>query len=151
VALSLVSWGRVRRVGHCGYVLWWHTVILERKYVVHLQVVELQHGRSTVVRISSLSGLSAYSVKKITSHVEGDMKTVIVRLFLARRGTSGNFQYDVLVPESVNEIRFGQASELIWRRGKPRLYGCVFGTESLTGICSTISISNPSSAATLRG
>ncbi|MFI5103207.1 MAG: hypothetical protein ACHP9V_07575 [Terriglobales bacterium] len=99
-----------------AYVLWWNTIILEREAVIHLQVIELQHGRSTVVRISGLSGHSALSVKKITSHVENGEITVIVRLFLAREGTSGNFQYDVPVPESVNEIRFGQKKELIWRR-----------------------------------
>jgi len=31
------------------------------------------------------------------------------------------------------------------------IYGCVLGTENFTGTCSTISISNPSSAATLLG
>ncbi len=99
-----------------AYVLWWHTLTLERPAVMQLQVVELQQGRSTVVRISGFSGHSAYSVKKITSRVENDTITVIVHLFLARKGTTGNFQYDVPVPESVNEIRFGQKKELIWKR-----------------------------------
>jgi len=99
------------------YVACWHTIILERETVVHLQVVELQRGQSVVVRISGLSGHSALSVKRITSHVENGTIIVIVHLFsLPGQGTSGNFQYDVPVPESVNEIRFGQKNELIWQR-----------------------------------
>jgi hypothetical protein len=97
------------------YVWWGYTSVLERK-VAFLQVVELQHGKSTVVRITGFSGESACSVKKITSHVENGTITVFVHLFLAREGTSGNFQYDVHVPESVNEIRFGKKRELIWSR-----------------------------------
>jgi len=96
-------------------VWWWNTVVLERGAVVHLQVVELRQGPSTVVRISGLSGHSALSVKKISSHCENATITVIVRL-LVREETSGYFQYDVPVPESVNEIRFGQKRELIRKR-----------------------------------
>lgn len=95
---------------------WWNTVVLERGAVVHLQVVELRQAPSTAVRISGISGHSALSVKKITSNSENATITVIVRLFLVREETSGYFQHDVPVPESVNEIRFGQKRELIWKR-----------------------------------
>jgi hypothetical protein len=98
-----------------AYIWWGHTSVLDRK-IASLHVVELQHGKFAVVRITGLSGESACSVKKITSHVEDGTITVFVHLFLARKGTTGSFQYDVHVPESVNEIRFGKKRELIWSR-----------------------------------
>jgi hypothetical protein len=98
-----------------AYVFLWHSTVLERRDVMQLRVLELQH-RPTVVQISGTSGNSALSVKKITSRIDGDSIDVDVLLFLARKGTSGSFQYDITVPDSVNVIRFGEAKQTIWKR-----------------------------------
>ncbi len=98
-----------------GYVTTWQRIVLERSDVLQMRVVELQQ-RPTVVRISGTSGHSALSVRKITTRIEGTVLDVEVYLFLARKGTSGGFQYDVVIPDSVKRIRFGDAKETIWQR-----------------------------------
>jgi len=105
-----------------AYVMWGDTMVLERRNVVNLRVEEIGNGDPAAVRISGLSGHSAYSVKTITSQQDGSSIDVLVHLFLARRGTTGNFRYDVVVPDSVSDIRFGSAREIIWtRKPKPEL------------------------------
>jgi len=96
----------------------WHTIVLEYRDVMSAKAVEMQHHPGlTVVRISGFSGNSAYCVKKITTQREGTSILVLVNLYLARRGATGSFEYDVPVPDSVNEVRFGQQKALIWKRG----------------------------------
>ena len=99
-----------------AYFWWWNTIVLERRTVMNMRVVELEHGPPAVLRISGLSGHSACSVKDVQSRIENTSVVVTVRVFLARKGTSGYFQHDVVVPEYVNEIRFGNDKEVIWRR-----------------------------------
>jgi len=103
-----------------AYVFLWHSTVLECRDVMQLRVLELQH-RPTVVRISGTSGNSALSVKKITSRIDGDSIDVDVLLFLAHKGTSGSFQYDITVPDSVNVIRFGEAKQTIWERSLSKI------------------------------
>ena len=103
-----------------SYLYWGQSATLERKDVMDFRVVELQRAPSTIVRISGLSGHSAMSVKNIKSRVNGDAIDVDVLLFLARKGTSGSFQYDITVPENATRICFGKAREMIWQRGTER-------------------------------
>jgi hypothetical protein len=94
----------------------WHTTVLEHSSVIGFKAVETSKPESTVVRISGLSGHSALSIKKITTVREGTSQVVLVHVFLGRSGTSGSFSYDVIVPNSVNEIRFGKERVTIWTR-----------------------------------
>jgi hypothetical protein len=42
--------------------------------------------------------------------------TVNVYLCLARPGLSGSFDYELSVPDSVHEVRFGSEKVVIWKR-----------------------------------
>ena len=99
-----------------GY-FYWHTVgVLEYGATRDLKVVSLYSPKPTM-HISGFSGHSALAVKKITTEREGPSIIVLVHLFPARGKRSGNFEYDVPIPDSVNEIRFGKDKVLIWKRG----------------------------------
>jgi len=101
-----------------AYFYWFYNVTLERPNVIGLNVAEIRDSGFLTVRISGLSGQSALSVKDISTQRAGSSVVVLVHLFLARRETSGSFKYDVLVPDSVNEIRFGEDMAIIWQRPK---------------------------------
>jgi hypothetical protein len=81
-------------------------------------VEEIRDSGSPTVRVSGSSGHSALSVKNISTKKDGSSVVVLVHLFLARRGTTGDFKYDVVLPDSVNEIRFGKDKAVIWQRRK---------------------------------
>ena len=115
VAVSLCVIVLVVAIGP-AYFYWFHTVTLERTNVIGLDVAEIRDHGFLTVRISGLSGNSALSVKDISTQRAGSSLVVLVHLFLARRETTGSFKYDVLVPDSVNEIRFGEDKAIIWQR-----------------------------------
>jgi hypothetical protein len=93
-----------------------HTEILEWKDVFQSRIVQVERDGVPAVRISGLCGHSAMSVRDINQQGRGSAQLVTVRIFLARRGTTGNFQVDVPVREDINEIRFGQLETVIWQR-----------------------------------
>ena len=93
-----------------------HTQFLEWKDVVQPQITEVQSGGLAAVRVSGLCGHSAMSVRDVSSEKYGSAQLITVRIFLARRGTTGNFQVDVPVHEDISEIRFGQQETVIWQR-----------------------------------
>ena len=94
------------------------TIVLEPRYTKELRVVELSSRPTCIVRVSGLSLSSVYSADKFTAQAEGQSLNLLVFLSLsAPWRTVKRFQYDVTVPESVNEIRFGKSKEVIWRRG----------------------------------
>ena len=92
------------------------TMVLEWDFVMQRQIIAVQNGGRPAIRISGLSGHSALSVKDISVQRSGSAQLVIVRVFLARRGTTGNFHVDVPVQDGINEIRFGNQEALIWQR-----------------------------------
>jgi hypothetical protein len=94
-----------------------HSTILEAKDVQFFKVEELQAAQPVKLRISGLAFNSAMSVKKITTKIDGSVITVQVQLALARPGTSGSFAYELTVPDSVSEVRFGKGTAPVWKRG----------------------------------
>ena len=100
-------------VGGCAAV---QNAVLESKDVQFLKVHELQAARPTRLKISGLAFHSAMSVNKITTKTEGSAMVVLVHLAIAKQGTSGSFEYELAVPDSVNEVRFGNSSVRIWKR-----------------------------------
>ncbi|MGA7684109.1 MAG: hypothetical protein WCC32_00780 [Terriglobales bacterium] len=93
-----------------------HTTVLEWKWVFQHQITAVQSGGQPAIRISGFCGESALSVKDISIQRSGMAQVVIVRVFLARGGTTGNFQVDVPIEDGINEIRFGKEKVLIWQR-----------------------------------
>ena len=92
-------------------------VILEPKDVIFLKVKEELGVRPTRMQIDSAMSSSAMSVYKITTRTEGSAIVVLVHAGMARRGTSGTIKYGLSVPDSVDEVRFGRSSTVIWKRG----------------------------------
>lgn len=92
------------------------TMVLERRFVMQFKVAELKSDGTRIVRISGWSGHGFWSVKDVSAERVGSSITVIVRLFLARPGTIGGFQYEIPVPGDVNQIRFGKDETVIWHR-----------------------------------
>ena len=92
-------------------------VILERKDVIFLKVKEEPGVLPIKLQIDSATSTSAMSVYKIITKTEGSAIVVLVHAGLAKSGTSGTIHFDLSVPDSVNEVRFGHSSTLIWKRG----------------------------------
>jgi len=93
-----------------------HTEVLEWKDVFQSRITEVERDGVPAVRISGLCGHSAMSVRDITQQRRGSAQLITVRVFLARRGTTGSFQVDLPVRKDINEIRFGQQETIIWQR-----------------------------------
>jgi hypothetical protein len=101
--------------GGCAAV---NDIILESKDVQFLKVEELQ-TTPTRLKISGLAFTSAMSVSKITTKANDSAIVIQVHVALAKPGTSGSFAYELPVPESVKEVRFGTGPAPIWKRGAP--------------------------------
>lgn len=99
-----------------------HNVLLESKDVQFFKVEELPGARPTKLRISGLAFRSAMSVSKITTKTDGAAIVVLVYLSLAKPATSGSFAYELTVPDTVNEVRFGSSPAPIWTRGETPLH-----------------------------
>lgn len=91
-------------------------VILESRDVQNFKVEERPGTHPTRLKLSGLAFNSSMGVRKITTKRDGSAVVVLVHLSLAHRGASGNFAYDLTVPDSVNEVRFGSRTTPIWTR-----------------------------------
>ncbi len=94
-------------------------VTLESKDVQNFKVEELSGAQPTRLKLSGLAFNSSMGVRQITTKRDGAAIVVFVHLSLAQRRASGNFAYELTVPNSVNEVRFGHSATPIWRRGAP--------------------------------
>jgi hypothetical protein len=100
-------------------------VILDAKDVQYLKVEELPGTRPIKLEISGHPFYSGMVVRSITTEKNGPMLIVSVHLAtigLVKSKTSGTFEYELTVPESVAEVRFGHSSTLIWKRGASSAY-----------------------------
>lgn len=95
-----------------------HHMVLEYKDVQFFQCTEIQTRAPTIIKVSGLAFSSALVVDRITTQQEGSSITILVYLAPTREGTSasGSFVYELTVPDSVQEVRFGNSGVVIWRR-----------------------------------
>ena len=93
-------------------------VLLESKDIQYFKVEEVQATRPTKLVISGLAFNSSMTVKKITTKTTGSAIVVLVYLALSKKGTS-SFAYELTVPDSVNQVKFGSSVTPIWKRGSP--------------------------------
>jgi len=91
-------------------------VILESKDVQNFKVQEVQGTHPTWLQLSGLAFNSSMGVRKISTKRDGTAVVVLVHLSLAHRAASGNFAYELTVPDSVNEVRFGHSVTPVWKR-----------------------------------
>lgn len=111
-------------MGGCAGMYWLYNalynVILDSKYVDHFHVEERRGTHPTELEISGEVANSGTVVRTVSEKKKGE--TIIVKVHLALAGldksnTSAGFDYVLSVPDSVNEVRFGHSSTLIWKRG----------------------------------
>ena len=68
------------------------------------------------IRLSGLAFHSSLAVRNVSVAQNGSSLQVLVHLTPATAGLSGNFTYDLVVPESINTVIFGNEMAVIWRR-----------------------------------
>ena len=92
-----------------------HDFVLESKDVQFFKV-EALHDSPVRLRLSGLAFNSSMSVSRIETKTDSSVITVFVYLSVAKKGMSGSFSYDLAVPDSVNEVRFGNEATPVWKR-----------------------------------
>jgi hypothetical protein len=96
-----------------------YNVTLEAKDV-QLFAVQQVREQPTTLRMSGHPFYSGMVIRSITTRTQGSVMTVTVHLALVGlvkpNKSSGMLDYELTVPESVNEVRFGTSSTPIWRR-----------------------------------
>ena len=93
-----------------------HATVLERRIAMDFKAVEIRTEGIPNVHLSGFCGNSSMSVKNVTFDREPHSVTVLIHIFLTRKGTTGNFSFDVPIPEGIDEIRFGKERVIVWRR-----------------------------------
>lgn len=93
--------------------------ILEQSAITRVKVEELNGTHPLQLKITIQSLNSAQDIRTVTTKRQG--KLVSVRYHLALAGLvkpqiGWHEPYLLAVPDSVNEVRFGRDSQVIWRR-----------------------------------
>lgn len=102
-----------------------YNVIPESKDISNIRVRELTAAGPTKLRISGFPVFSGMVIRDITAQTEGP--SVTVTLHMAMVGLSKPmtpaglaFEYELTVPDGVNEVRIGRDARLIWTRAQRR-------------------------------
>lgn len=90
---------------------------LDSKDVQFFKVEEVNSSPITL-KISGLVFHSALAVQEITKSVDGPELFIQVKLTPVSKGLSGNFSYEVIIPQAVNVVYFGSDKKIIWERRK---------------------------------
>lgn len=91
-------------------------MILEYKDVQFFKAEAEPPSAPKTLRISGLAFHSALSVGKITSESEAGSLVVLIHLIPATKGTSGSFAFELSIPDSIRDVRFGNERVVIWKR-----------------------------------
>ncbi|MDA8103769.1 MAG: hypothetical protein M0Z71_00150 [Nitrospiraceae bacterium] len=91
-------------------------MVLERKDIQFFKVEEINRGKSIALKISGLAFHSALAVTSIKKEEQGSSLLILVYLGPAKEGLSGSFSFEVPVPDSVKDVRFGNEKTVIWVR-----------------------------------
>jgi hypothetical protein len=90
-------------------------VILAFRDVQFFKVQEISPSPLTM-RLSGLAFHSALAVGNVAAVQSGNSLQVLVHLTQTAPGLSGNFSYDLVVPESIDTVSFGIEKSIVWRR-----------------------------------
>jgi hypothetical protein len=90
-------------------------MVLEQKDVQFFKVENLK-GKTTSLRISGLAFHSSLVVNGIKIKEKDTSLLLLVYLSPPKKGLSGSFNYEVTIPNSVNEVLFGNEKTVIWKR-----------------------------------
>jgi hypothetical protein len=90
-------------------------MILELKDVQFFKAQQI-NSLPVTIRLSGLAFHSSLAIQDITTAQHDESLQVLVRLTLAREGLSGNLNYTLAIPASVNTVTFGMGKAVIWNR-----------------------------------
>jgi hypothetical protein len=98
-----------------------YNVTLESDLISDFKVEQLRDTSPITLKMSGQPMYSGMIVRKVTTKTRGRVMVVTAHLALvglARPITPGQFQYQLTVPESVDEIRFGTQGTPVWKRNE---------------------------------
>ena len=90
-------------------------MILELKDVQFFKAQQINSSPVTI-KLSGLAFHSSLAIQDITTARYDESLQVLVRLTPAMEGLSGNLNYTLAVPASVNTVSFGRGKAVIWKR-----------------------------------
>ena len=94
---------------------------LEARLIADFKVEQVPSGPAVTLNISGQPMYSAMVVRNVTAKTRGSVLFVTPHLALvglARPLSQGKFKYQLIVPGSVDEVRFGNSAVTIWKRRK---------------------------------
>jgi hypothetical protein len=98
-----------------------YNVILESNQIAHFNVEEVHGTHHTKLRISGDPMEAFMIVRDISEKKDDSTITVWVHLAMVHLAkplrSDAWLAYEFIVPDSVNEVRFGRKSTPIWKRG----------------------------------
>ena len=120
-------------VGGCAavYMLYegLYNEILEPRDLYHLNIEELRGTHPTILNISMQPLSSAAVLRTITTKKKGQTLIVLAHIGLSgfvKPNSNWDKNFELTVPDSVNEVRFGHSSTPIWKRGSPSVSAPLF-------------------------
>jgi len=93
-------------------------IVLEQKDIQFFKAEAIRNQKSITLKVSGLAFHSSLAVSNIKTEQQADSLHVTIFLTTAREGLSGSFNYEITVPDSVSNVRFGNEKTLIWERNK---------------------------------
>lgn len=90
--------------------------ILEARDVRFDKIIESNSPTTHELKLSGQAFHSALVISNIKVIQEKDILVILVYMSL-NKGKSGYLDYTVSIPDSVNEVMFGNDRALIWKRG----------------------------------
>lgn len=92
-----------------------------RDMILEFKDVQFFQGEQTAsspaaIKLSGLAFHSSLAVREITTSQYDESLQVLVHLTPAAAGLSGNFDYILHIPASVNTVSFGREKAVIWTR-----------------------------------
>lgn len=91
-------------------------LVLEKSDVQFFKAEEIINKKQRTLSISGLAFHSSLAVSDIKIVEKETTLSVLVFLTPARKGLSGSFSVEVPIPESVNDVKFGNEKIVIWQR-----------------------------------
>jgi len=90
--------------------------ILELKDVQFFQVLPINSSAGSI-KLSGVPMHSALAIRDISTSQHDETLQVFVHLTLVRDKLSGDLNYNLDIPVTVNTVTFGNENDVIWKRG----------------------------------
>ena len=92
---------------------------LDTRLMADFKIEQVPSGTPVTLKISGRPIYPAMVVRSVTTETRGSVLFVTPRLALnglAKPITQGKFEYQFVVPDSIDEVRFGKSAATVWRR-----------------------------------